>query len=89
MNAGTDLARLIEDEGVGRFCVGESVDPLRRFAEELAGASTECEAMAKRGNALAERMFSPATPVHQIIRSYDMLIRSPLEKARRKALSQR
>lgn len=66
VNAGTDLAQLIDDEGVGCVYVGESVDALRRFAEELSDSFAKYEAMAARGRALAERMFSPATAVRQI-----------------------
>ena len=36
VNGGTDLERLIEDEGVGKVYVGNSVDELKRLAEELA-----------------------------------------------------
>src|SRR5205085_9476462 len=36
VNAGTDLERLIEDEGVGRVYAGNSVSELKRLAEELA-----------------------------------------------------
>jgi glycosyltransferase involved in cell wall biosynthesis len=67
VNAGTDLAHLIENEGVGRVYVGESVAALRILAEELADSSVAYEKMASRGRFLAERMFSPATAVRQII----------------------
>ncbi len=66
VNAGTDLAQLIDHEGLGRVYVGDSVDALRRFAEELSDSPTEREAIAIRARALADRMFSPTTAVHQI-----------------------
>jgi len=69
VNAGTDLARLIEDEGVGLVYVGNKVDPLRQFAEKFSDSTSEYEAMAKRGQALAEHMFSPTTAARQITKA--------------------
>lgn len=66
VNAGTDLAHLIENEGVGRVYVGESVRVFSTFAEEIIDSLVEHKEMASRGRALAERMFSPATAVRQI-----------------------
>lgn len=66
VNAGTDLAHLIENEGVGRVYVGESVQVFSTFAEEIIDSLVEHKEMASRGCALAERMFSPATAVRQI-----------------------
>lgn len=66
VNAGTDLAHLIENEGVGRVYVGESVQVFSTFAEEIIDSLVEHKEMASRGRALAERMFSPATAVRQI-----------------------
>lgn len=66
VNAGTDLAHLIENEGVGRVYVGESAQVFSTFAEEIIDSLVEHKEMASRGRALAERMFSPATAVRQI-----------------------
>ena len=41
VNAGTDLARLIEERGVGKVYVGNSVDELKRLAEELIDQDSE------------------------------------------------
>jgi glycosyltransferase involved in cell wall biosynthesis len=67
VNAGTDLAHLIENEDVGRVYVGNQVDPLRNFAEELMDSALTHERMSARGRALGERMFSPETAARQII----------------------
>jgi glycosyltransferase involved in cell wall biosynthesis len=67
VNAGTDLAHLIENEDVGRVYVGNQVDPLRKFAEELMDSALTHERMSARGRALGERMFSPETAARQII----------------------
>ncbi len=67
VNAGTDLERLIENQGVGRVHAGESVDVLRMFAEEIVDTPDVYDRMASCGRALAERMFSPAAAVSQII----------------------
>ena len=69
VNAGTDLAHLIENEDVGRVYVGNHVDPLRQFAEELADSPFTHERMAAQGRSLGARMFSPKTAVRQIIAS--------------------
>lgn len=66
VNAGTDLAHLIENEGVGRVYVGESAQVFSTFAEEIIDSLVEHKEMASRGRALAEKMFSPATAVRQI-----------------------
>ena len=59
VNAGTDLARIIETERVGLVYVGDQVDELRHLAEELVDCGGESEKMAERGKALGARMFSP------------------------------
>ncbi len=65
VNAGTDLARIIETER-GLVYVGDQVDELRRLAEELVDCGGESEKMAERGKALGARMFSPLTAARQI-----------------------
>jgi glycosyltransferase involved in cell wall biosynthesis len=67
VNGGTDLERLIEDEGVGRVYVGYSVAGLKRLAEELANDDTLRCAMSVRGRQLGRAMFSPATAARQIV----------------------
>ena len=69
VNAGTDLAHLIEKEDVGRVYVGNYVDPLRQFAEELADSPFTHERIAAQGRALGARMFSTKTAARQIIAS--------------------
>jgi len=67
VNAGTDLANLIEDEGVGKAYVGDSVAELKTLAEEIINNQKSYENMASRGHKLAKQMFSSKTAVHQII----------------------
>lgn len=67
VNGGTDLERLIEDEGVGRVYVGNSVGELKRLAEELADNDVLRHSMSERGRQLGRRMFSPETAARQII----------------------
>jgi glycosyltransferase involved in cell wall biosynthesis len=67
VNGGTDLERLIEDEGVGRVYAGNSVGELRRRAEELADDDGLRRAMSERGRQLGARMFSPETAAKQIV----------------------
>jgi glycosyltransferase involved in cell wall biosynthesis len=67
VNGGTDLERLIEDEGVGRVYAGNSVGELKRQAEELADDDVLRRAMSERGRQLGGRMFSPETAARQIV----------------------
>lgn len=66
-NAGTDLADLIEKEGVGRVYVGESLETFQRMAEQLADDSVGRSQMAARGRVLGQRMYSPTAAVRQIV----------------------
>jgi glycosyltransferase involved in cell wall biosynthesis len=77
VNAGTDLKRLIEDEGVGRAYVGHSVDELKRLAEELAGDDMMRNSMSGRGRQLGLRMFSPEAAAGQIVALLDAGGRAP------------
>ncbi len=67
VNGGTDLERLIEDEGVGKVYAGNSVDELKRLAELLADNDALRHSMADRGRQLGSRMFSPEAAAKQIV----------------------
>jgi glycosyltransferase involved in cell wall biosynthesis len=67
VNGGTDLQRVIEDEGVGKVYVGNSVDELKRLAEELADDDALRRSMSERGRDLGSRMFSPEAAARQIV----------------------
>ena len=67
VNGGTDLERLIEDEGVGKVYVGNSVAELKRLAEELADNEALRHSMSERGRQLGRRMFSPEAAARQIV----------------------
>ncbi len=67
INAGNDLADLIEKEAVGRVYVGESLDALQRISEGLVDDHVGRKQMSARGSALGQRMFSPAAAVGQIV----------------------
>ena len=69
VNVGTDLAQLIEDEGVGKVYVGESVEEFRILAEEIVNSQVSYELMSSNGRKLAKRMFSTTTAVHQILKA--------------------
>jgi glycosyltransferase involved in cell wall biosynthesis len=66
VNAGTDVQRLIEDNGVGRAYVGYSVNELKRLAEELADDDALRRSMSERGKQLGRSMFSPESAARQI-----------------------
>jgi glycosyltransferase involved in cell wall biosynthesis len=67
VNAGTDLAHLIEEEGLGEVYVGDSVVELRTLAEKIIYNQKSYKNMASRGKKLAKQMFSSKTAVQQII----------------------
>ena len=67
VNRGTDLAGLIEREGIGRAYVGDSVEAFRSLAEELADDVKIRQRMALNGRSLASRMFSPDAAVRQVV----------------------
>ncbi|HIO83328.1 MAG TPA: glycosyltransferase WbuB, partial [Deltaproteobacteria bacterium] len=62
-------AQLIEDEGVGKVYVGESVEEFRILAEEIVNSQVSYELMSSNGRKLAKRMFSTTTAVHQILKA--------------------
>jgi glycosyltransferase involved in cell wall biosynthesis len=66
VSGGTDLAKLIEEEGVGRAYTGNSVDELRLLAEELADNKALRNSMSERAVELGHRLFSPETAAKQI-----------------------
>jgi glycosyltransferase involved in cell wall biosynthesis len=67
VNGGTDLERLIENEGVGRVYVGNSVGELKRLAEELIDNAALRSTMSERGKHLGASMFSPMAAAAQIV----------------------
>lgn len=68
INAGNDLESLIATAGIGRACVGDTPERLRRFADELANDADLREAMGRRARALADSEFSTTRAVAQIVR---------------------
>ena len=67
VNAGTDLAHLIEVEGVGKVYVGDSVAELKTLAEEIIYNQKPYKYMVSRGRDLTKKMFSSKNAVDQII----------------------
>jgi glycosyltransferase involved in cell wall biosynthesis len=67
VNAGTDLEKLIAEEGVGKVYSGNSVAELKRMAEELADDEALRRSMSERGRQLGGRMFSPRVAAAQIV----------------------
>ena len=82
VNGGTDLERLIEDEGVGRVYVGNSVAELKRLAEELADNDALRLSMSGRGRQLGRAMFSSVTAARQIVAPLADTDRPPVHQAR-------
>lgn len=67
VNAGTDLAGLIERERVGRVCVGEVLEPVVAAALDLADDAPAHRAMSGNATALAASLFSVQAAVAQIV----------------------
>jgi glycosyltransferase involved in cell wall biosynthesis len=66
INAGNDLADLIQAERVGQVCTDDSVDTLQRLAEHLARELAGDTTMSARCRALSAKLFSPESVVKQI-----------------------
>ncbi len=67
INSGNDLEGLINNEGIGRVVAGDEQSRLLEFARELALDPGLRKEMNKRSLALADRQFSSASVVGQII----------------------
>jgi glycosyltransferase involved in cell wall biosynthesis len=67
INANNDLVKVIEDEGVGRVDQQATVDSLHGLAELMASDPAARARMSEKGKALAEKLFSPAVAVRQIV----------------------
>ena len=74
VNAGTDLAGVIENERVGKAYVGDRVDELKRLAVELIDDDAMRQAMSERAQQLGQAMFSPASAAGQIIASVPRIV---------------
>lgn len=66
INAGNDLADLIQVERVGRVCTDDSVDTLQRLVEDLVRELAGDTTMSARCRALSAKLFSPEAVVKQI-----------------------
>lgn len=66
VSAGTDLARLMNEEGVGHAYVGESVNEFSQHAKELSALDSGYNAISSRARALAAKRYSPAAVARQI-----------------------
>lgn len=67
INSGNDLAGVIRDNGVGCAVEGDSAAELQEAAERLADHPKARIEMGKAGRQLADRLFSPAAAVRQIV----------------------
>lgn len=67
VNAGIDLATLIERERLGRVYFGDAPAEVVQLVDGLANAPEERERMSARARALSEEMFSPRVAVNQIL----------------------
>ncbi|MEO6625181.1 MAG: glycosyltransferase family 4 protein [Burkholderiaceae bacterium] len=69
VNAGNDLARLIDGERVGRVCTDGSADTLYRLAIAMVDGLPAGAGIQDRCKALCERLFSPEVAARQIVRA--------------------
>jgi glycosyltransferase involved in cell wall biosynthesis len=67
VNAGIDLADLIEREQLGSVYVGDSAGEIARLVERLADAPEERQRMKARAHSVAERLFSASAAARQIV----------------------
>ena len=69
VNVGNDLARLIDDERVGRVCTDASADTLCRLAIAMADEWQAGSAFHDRCRAVCARLFAPEVAARQIVRA--------------------
>ena len=69
INKGTDLASLIEKEGVGYVYTGGEIYEFQHLAEELIDNKKKLREMSERGQALSCSMFSSYHAARQIVTS--------------------
>jgi len=74
INAGTDLADLIEDENVGRVYIGSAIDDFRNLAENLIDNETNLKIMSEQGQLLSQKKFSSSQAAKQIVSSFSNYI---------------
>ena len=72
INQGNDLGELIKNSGVGRVCMENSVEKLKKLAEELADEYSEGKSYSKNCHALSEKLFAPKTAVKQIFSALEI-----------------
>jgi glycosyltransferase involved in cell wall biosynthesis len=77
VNAGTDIARLIDEMGIGKAYVGDSVNELKRLAMELVDDDDLRHRMSERAAQLGRVMFSPASAAWQILAQLEAPIATP------------
>jgi glycosyltransferase involved in cell wall biosynthesis len=71
VNAGNDLARLIQDEQVGQVCESNQVDELLKLADTLLiQIDTQPEELSKRCRSLFAREFAVENTVRQIVSAF-------------------
>ena len=66
INHGNDLGELIKSEGVGRVCNDNSLDTLKKLAEELAGDCNSGISHFEKCSALSNKLFSTASRAARI-----------------------
>ena len=71
VNAGTDLFDIIEKQSIGRAYFGDSVDELKRLAEDLADHDELRREMSERGKRFGYSMFSTRSAAEQILNAVD------------------
>jgi hypothetical protein len=67
INAGNDLADMIEKEAVGQVCTDSSAETLEALCHILADQVESDELVSRRCIALAARLFAPQAAVNQIM----------------------
>jgi glycosyltransferase involved in cell wall biosynthesis len=80
INAGNDLADLIQAERVGRVCTDDSVDTLQRLAQDLARDIAGDTTMSVRCRALSAKLFSPEAVVKQMTAALANSVDAPLDR---------
>jgi glycosyltransferase involved in cell wall biosynthesis len=67
INPGNDLEKLINEEHVGRVCIGGDAAKLHELVNEMLANPAELRVMGDRGRSAWQRLFTPTIAVETIM----------------------
>ena len=72
INQGNDLGELIISSGVGHVCMDNSLETLKKLAEEIVDEISSGKSFSKNCHTLSEKLFTPKTAAKQIFSALEI-----------------